>query len=160
MPLACRVNTQWLKAIATCDKDGLVECTSRDKLPDSKLILLSKGSAQPKLVCVDDHRLRTEQFQKLRVSAPVGTGSSWIRLEGLISSLGVDSERALDRFDQDYLNESIERLLQREPIIMYHSAGGLAASLPFWEILFSLDLQAIGVSPERFNPRVEPIDQR
>jgi hypothetical protein len=149
----CRVDTHWLRAIATCQKDGLLECARRDLLPDSKLILLNKGEEKPQVVCVDDRRLSTETLQKLRVSANavVGTGSFWVKLERLVSDLGLDPQRVLSRFDQDYASQSLQCLLQRDAILTLHSAGRLVASLPLWEILSSLDLQPIGVSPERFN---------
>ena len=152
----CRIDAKWLNAMAACQKDGFLECASREHLPDSKLILLNSGSEPKKLVCVDEHRLRTDELVKLSASATmVGTGSFWLKLEAFVSHLGLDPELLLERFERDFAPQALQNMRRQEQILLFHSRGGLLLYLPLWEIFSSLDLQAFRVPDQRYSQIVE-----
>jgi hypothetical protein len=149
----CRIDLDWVRALHRCRGDGFFECVDRTAAPDSKLLVAHLEGNRPRHVCLDDHRLRTPQHGGFRKSAAVaGTGTFWVRLESLISSLGLDPRRILVNFDASYARKACAEIAH-DPIVTVHPAGGVATTFPVWELFSNLDLAPVQVPPWRYQPR-------
>jgi tetratricopeptide (TPR) repeat protein len=128
-----------------CESDGLFEIADRSLLPDSVLVILQSDGA---LVCVDDRRLRSDQWSHLRDSPLVGTGSFWVRCDRLAAAFGITISDLEADWDRDFWKGKVSAELRDNHSVLDARDGTSAIVVPLWEALSRLRMDPIKVGSD------------
>jgi hypothetical protein len=146
-----RINANLLEKLAACKSDGLFEVVERTVEPRSKLVLLMNDGLP---ICVDDRRLRSSEHDQLRNSPYVGTGTFWVRCEKLAQAFGIKIETLQSEWNQEEWKGKLSAdLLNQHAIVSKSAESGLGIFVPVWEVLSSLQFEAIHVDSNRIDLR-------
>jgi hypothetical protein len=146
-----RINFNFLEELAACKSDGLFEVVERSVEPRSRLVHLMKDGRP---ICVDDRRLKASEHDQLRNSFYVGTGTFWVQCEKLVQTFGITRETLQSEWNQEEWNGKLSAdLLNQHAIVSLSADSELGVFVPIWEVLSSLQFEAVRVDSNRIDLR-------
>ena len=146
-----RLTDSLLESMARCETDGVFEVVKREAVPESRLAYLMRNERP---FCVDDRRLRKPEYEALRLSAGVGTGTFCVRCDRLAAFFGISPEMLDGEWNADEWTGKIGENLQATRRLLLWGDQGLAFVVPVWEALSKMNLTVRVAEDGRLQPPV------